>query len=360
MPLATNLLSLLCLVIFSLAVGCTPARTATRPVTASEKPRLTDSTPNAQVETISVPPPRETSTMLPNPTRTVTPRPTATSTLTPLPPSATATLTLTPLPTLGEAERDQALKEYMKTNGSCTLPCFWGFNSNVSSWSDVLDFLEHLNLITDRFPLHVDGIDGYYDITFTLMNNLEFQGSMKFFIREDQIVQLISFGSNDLRQASYYSARNIMRDLGVPAYIGVDLSLVTEGSPGSSGYPDPASITILIAYEKDKQTPWLGRPWALFYFTGAAHKVGTQYRFCPTDLGVADAEWPPDFVSLRLQSPESAVKVDELAAMYGKRNFSAPPDIEAVTGISVQEVYDRIMENQGQVCFDTPIDFWTK
>lgn len=353
MRLAMNRISLLCLVILTLAVGCTPARTATRPVADTEKPQSTASASNTQVETISVPPPRGTPTMLPNPSNTVTPEPTATSTLTLLPPSATATLTLTPLPTLGEAERDQALKEYMKTNGNCALPCFWGFNSNVSSWSDVRDFLERMNLKITGRPLHVDGTSDSYEVNVALMEDVKFRGSMSFFVREDQILQLISFGAGDLRQAPYYSVRNIMKDLGVPTYIGVDLSI-----GGPMGLPSAASITILIAYEENKQTSSLERPWALFYYTGAAHKTSARYRFCPTDLGIPDTEWPPDGFSLGLQSPQASVTIDELAAMFGMRHFSELPDIEAATGVSVQEVYNRMMENQGQVCFDTPIDFW--
>lgn len=294
-------------------------------------------------------------------THTVTPRPTATSTLTPFPPSATATFTLAPLPTLGQADRDQALKEYMKTNGNCPLPCFWGFNSGEISWKDMRDFLEHLDLKITGGPFHLDETAGSYNADFTLMKNVEFRGGVKVFIREDQTVQLISFGANDLRQAPYYSFRNIMKDLGVPAYMGVDLSLGREGPPalpGSSSFPDPASITIMIAYEENDQKPWLEKPWALFYYSGAAYNEGTRYRFCPTDLGTADPAWPPDHFSLSLQSPHAALTVDELAALYGRRYLSEPPDIESATSVSVQEVYNRIMENQGRVCFYTPIDFW--
>jgi hypothetical protein len=349
-----NRISSLYLVILALAIGCTPAKTAARLV-ATEKPWLTASATNIQVETISVPPPRETSTMFPNPTYTVTARPAATSALTPLPPSATATLTLTPFPTLGEAERDQVLEEYMKTNGNCVLPCFWGFNSGEISWSDVRVFLQHMNLKITGGPFHVDGTAGSYNAPFTLTKNAGFRGSLGFFVREDQKVQLIGFSINDLGQAPYYSARNIMKDLGVPAYIGVELRI-----GGPTGLTNVASLTIQIAYEENKQTPWLERPWALFYYTGGAHKSGTRYRFCPIDLGISDPEWPPDNFSLSLQSPQAALTVDELASLSGRPHFDVLSNIEAATGVSVEDVYNRMLENQGQVCFDTPIDFWTK
>ncbi len=286
------------------------------------------------------------STGLPSLTSTFSPTPIFTLT-----PATTSTPTLVPIPTLGNSERDIFIRDQMITNGNCSPPCFWGLTPGESPWQDARALLYHLGLKVKGGPYHLGETAGSYRAIINPEQPSTSQSEIGFIVREDGIIQLIDFAS-DLNQAPYYSVRNIMNIMGTPAYVGVDLQIGGWGE-----LPDVAPIIIVIAYEEDRQTPWLERPWALFYYYDSAYKVGDKYRFCVANLG-GDAEWPPDGLVLSLQSPQSAVTVDELAAMAGKPHFSEPPYIEEATGTNVQEFYDLMLRSDESPCFDTPIDFW--
>ena len=70
----------------------------------------------------------------PSETATLTHTPTNTPTLIP-------TLTWTPLPTLSAEAAHAKIKELLKTNGGCELPCWWGIIPGKTAWPEALHFL---------------------------------------------------------------------------------------------------------------------------------------------------------------------------------------------------------------------------
>lgn len=83
--------------------------------------------------------PTVTPTAFPTQTSTITTTPTAKPSATTTPtPTQTRTPEITPLPT----EQVQAwIKEQMKTNPSCRLPCWWGITPGKTTWIEAQAFL---------------------------------------------------------------------------------------------------------------------------------------------------------------------------------------------------------------------------
>jgi hypothetical protein len=339
--LSMNKLVIVYFFILVLLQSCSSLKFVTETEAIIETPQLAISTQSVQNKVISVP----TATGITVSSRT--PTFAATSTPTPAP-----TLTWTAIPTLNILERDQQLRELMKTNGNCSLPCFWGIEPKEDSWPDFKRLLNRLDLQIQDNLVQTVRETRIYDEEFALEEPY-FQGSLSFFVDADNKVKIFGFSGNDLLQAQYYSIKSVMGDLGVPTYVGIDLRL-----GGQKGIPNEVSTTVFIAYDEAPTEYWLGKPWGLFYYTGAAHKFGSRYRFCPDSMGVADPAWPPDSFTFTMQPSQSVMNTDELAEVTGRTFMPFFPDFESATGVSVKEFYKTIIENDEVVCFDTPIDYW--
>ena len=304
-------------------------------------------TPPQIVASVSTETPVSTSTSSPTPTEA--PKPTETPT--PLPSE-----TLTPLPTFTKAERDEYIKEQLVTNGGCTLPCIWKLKPGEISWQEAQGLMAYMNIpvqifLRESVNSHIAG--------FSLEENLSsFNGGLTFH-EQDELVRIIEFGANDITQAPYYQIQNAIRDLGVPAYVGLDLRI-----KGPMGTPLVAIYDLIVRYGDTPGENGMERLWAELGYGGIAIKRGNSYQFCPTNPkmeGVSSASVSfriPLGFSLSLQPPNSPTTVDEFLSLSGRDHLNEPPDIEAATGVSVQEFYDLILQSDQPPCFDTPIEFW--
>lgn len=333
-------IEVVCLGVFGLMGGCISVPSASQSPDKTEFPTVSKpiATTPSSIEITAAP--RVTKTFPPS----VTPTNTSTSI-----PTATVTITPTPVPTLDKMESSKLIREYLRTNASCLLPCVWGLTPGESSWQQAHDLMTYLGLQVESSSA---GTPGEYSVTFDLENGPVIHGGMGF-LEKDGIVQVIQLGTGDITQSPYYDLRNVIKDLGAPDYVGIDLRI-----GGQRGDPKVLSVGITIAYEEDMQTPWPKTPWAIFNYEGGAFKIGNHYRFCPTNLFlkglVAEDKtaWLPRGFYLQLQSPESPLSIEELGGM------STPPRIESATGVSLEEFYRQIMDGGEPACFDTPIEFW--
>ena len=327
--------------IFALVSGCSSS--ATLNVIESEA-TFTSKTPDRIFLKTTIPP---TISVSPQPLT-----PTATFTLTLAP---TITSTPTPVPTLDRGASDKFIKEHLQTNGGCALPCFWGITPGESPWQEIQSFSEYLNLSMYNVPGKT-GKGFLHSASFSIKGEPTIDGGITFY-EEDGIVRVVGVGANHISQATYYRMKNVMRDLGIPAYIGIDLWI-----KGPSGTPTFAHYSITVWYG-EIQGYHIEAPWARFNYDAVALKIGDHYRLCPTDprletiqRGAPSLDLTSGF-GLQLQPPESPMTLEQWKGISGKR-ISEPPDIESSTGVSVQEFYDRIMQSDEPACFDTPIEFW--
>ena len=326
--------------IFVLVSGCSSSGATPEPA-ASIVPSQTAAPASTQTPT---------STPTSSPTPTETPAPSETPT--PLP---SETPTHTPLPTLTKAEREEYIKEQLVTNGGCTLPCIWNLNPGESSWQEAQSLMAYMNIPVQTFArekgnMHFAG--------FTVDTGLALLDGGPTFYEQDGVVKIISLDTDDITPAPYYQIQNAMGDLGVPAYVGLNLNI-----KGPMGIPSVAMYDLFVRYGDTPGENGMERLWAELSYSGAAVKRGNSYRFCPTNptmegRGGSSASFRISLAfSLSLQSPDSPMTVDEYVSI-SEVEFSEPPDIEAATGVTLQEFYDLILQSDQPPCFDTPIDFW--
>ena len=325
--------------IFVFVSGCSSG--ATPEPTASVMPSQT-----------AAPVPTETPTSTPTSSPTLTDTPSPSETPTPLP---SETPTHTPLPTLTKAERDEYIKEQLMTNGGCALPCIWNLRPGENFWQEAQGFMAYMNIPVQTFARE-KGNTHY--ARFTVDTGLDLLDGGLTFYEQDGLAKIIWLGADDITPAPYYQIQNAMRDLGVPAYVGFDISI-----KGPMGIPPVAIYDLFVRYGDTPGENGMERLWAELSYSGAAVKRGSSYRFCPTNptmegMGGASATFRiPLAFSLSLQSPGSPMTVDEYVSISG-RDIDEPPNIEAATGVSIPEFYDLILQSDQSACFDTPIEFW--
>ena len=176
------------------------------------------------------------STLTPLPTATPSPtppRPTLTPTRTPTP-----SPTLTPLPTLAAQERETRIRELLKTNGDCELPCWWGITPGRTTWAATRQFIMQMRGRTSDTPYH-DGSIGHgvggFDTNdiYTRVGILEREGVV------DSVEVDVEGHYNQLvfqEDWEYYSLARILAIYGEPSRVWIQLA-AGPVMPGSTmGY----------------------------------------------------------------------------------------------------------------------------
>ena len=126
-----RLQTMIVVVLFSL-VGCQPSNNVFPPT----------SFPSAII-------PTGTFTSIPSQTATNTAVPTITVTATPRP---TSTITLTPVPTIPKDKILAKLDQLYLYNNGCKLPCWWGIEPGITTWSDARNYLMQFDAANSNEP----------------------------------------------------------------------------------------------------------------------------------------------------------------------------------------------------------------
>ena len=263
-------------------------------------------------------------TAIPSPTP---PSPTLTPTRTPTPSS---TPTLTPLPTLTAQERETRIRELLKTNGDCELPCWWGITPGRTNWAATRQFIMQYDGGFSYGTGDLD-IDDIY-IRVVMPEGEGVVESIKVDV-EGHYNQLVF--EEDWK---YYSLAQILATYGEPSRVWIQLA-AGPVMPGSTmGYG------VWLFYDH------LG---FLVCYGGSGVVVQPIYHVCPTLRG------PGGIVSIRLwlQSPDSKTLLEELAGVTQEQLPYLRP-VEEATGLSVEEFYTLFTQSDGPACFESPRDMW--
>ncbi len=198
-----------------LLVGC---GTSTTPTVMSSAV-LPTTTPLASVTPLlptSTPTPTS-SPMLP----TATPSPT----LTPMPP------TITPIPTLAASARPTLVREMLKTNGGCELPCWWGITPGQTDWLAMLGQCESYGDCDFDMPESTQLPD------YIIRQHFDQQGGK---VRSTKIISEIPGGrilESFPRDWRRYALDQVLTRYGKPSQVLLELSNYCADPPcGSSGY----------------------------------------------------------------------------------------------------------------------------
>lgn len=271
---------------------------------------------------------------------TATPQPTITE---------ISTITLSPtfisLPTLTTGEQENYVREFLKTNAGCHLPCWWGITPGRTSWQETEKILHYLGVTIGQTQLE-SGVKHHW----TLFEDELSEFNLSFIEREmpNGIVDTIFVGGNfsgkqDQRDFESlwesYAPKEVMRRYGVPSRILLStIGTIGLGDSGKHGY------ILWIFYDQ------LG---FMMRYDGVVADLPT-YHFCPAlKVGVDDIYR----IDITLQHPDNALPLewdDSILTTEPSRAMS----IQDSAGISVEEFYRLFIQDDRPACFDTPHDIW--
>lgn len=321
---------LACLGIVTLIlVGCnshaTPEPSSTLSATTSP---ISIASPVLQTETPSLPPSR----IAPTATETLTPRP--------------LTMTPTLLPTLTADEREQKVRELLKTNAGCKLPCWWGITPGKTTWTEAERFLLSLGATIGNTPdpsgTIFHGTGGFDFAGRGIDNSIGFD-------ERTGIVESIFIhaeGYNDPLQFqalwAQHSVQNIISTYGQPTRVWLQTAGHFTEPPGGKemGY------TLWLFYDNmGILVRSLGRV-----------RYAPIYHICPAVQNEAEGMIRMD---MYLQSPDNPTSL-EVASGTERRPEEKEfiRTIQEATGLSVEQFYKLFTQKDKPACFDTPRDIW--
>jgi hypothetical protein len=268
-------------------------------------------------------------------TPTSTPEPTDT-----LAPTVTV-VEVTPVATMSPQESEAYVEELLETNGGCSLPCVWGISPGQTKYEDAQRFFQSLGWKGSE-------AHGSY---WTGKDMQSFPVSIRIGVYpEGDVVRKIRFslaGNGFQEKVKYYSFDSMIRALGKPSEI-----LAFVGTSPGILEPEQTSFEVLLHYAERN---------TLLEYQGTAVRDGDSYRICPSYPNAESTEVDPlsGNISISVAEAEQPSVPEELV-----RPLSMLPDyylsVEKALGISNDQFYDAVSENNGNVCFESPLSAWQR
>ncbi|GEM_PF-6715662 len=256
-------------------------------------------------------------------------------------PTSTLTSTSTPMPTVSRLESEARVEELLANNEGCMLPCVWGIVPGESLYSDARHFFESLGWKgSETYGFYETGKDIQ---SYSIVLNVGVYTS------NDVVEKVhIAIGGKDfLRKVKYFSFENVFKLHGKPSEILVFIGI----SPGILE-PDRTSFDLLLYYKTEN---------TLIEYVGTAVRHADSYRICPSQ---------PNAESLAVDPLSGNVSIYTGVANRGDtpqelvRPFWVLPDYyistEKAFGIGVDDFYKMTSQNNGNVCFDSPLLAWQR
>lgn len=241
--------------------------------------------------------------------------------------------TVTPHPTL-TLEQNNEITQLMKTNGNCTLPCWWGIIPGISRWDEISN-LKSLSIISeyreDKIKPSLASAYLYFEQPGNLYPDQSYiKPSFQMINRVIQSIRVLG-----TETSSAYSLRNIFTNNDKPFEIWVTTF---------NQYPNnKPPMEIFIFYPEQGIL--------LEYVTEGKIKGKNVYGCF--DMAGGLYLWDK---SLKLMEFADAMKYFELA--YDEKNILPKylPVSDAIR-MNVDQFY-LTNQTKGSACIETPIDLW--
>ncbi|MGB8647103.1 MAG: hypothetical protein WCF84_17835 [Anaerolineae bacterium] len=296
---------------------------------------------------------------LPTPTEIVTPTmvamlPTVTpsATASPIPPTetprpATLTPTLTPnlTPTLTANERERRIRELLKTNGGCKLPCWWGITPGQTQWSEAQPFLRALGTDPGNDPGRSGNI--FHGLGGTDFGKSGISNDFSFIERNGTVESILIDTEGYYNHIAFqeawqqFSPRQVITQYGRPSRVllGTNQGFVEPPGGETMGY------FLWLFYDK--------QGFLIIYNEGV--KFAPTYHICPAvqneALGMSE-------LRMTLHAPDNPTPLEKSYEAEFEYEKYAPRPIQEVAGISVEQFYKLFSQKDNLACFDTPRDIW--
>lgn len=272
------------------------------------------------------------------PATSISPAPTIMITITPFPPELVT-------PSLQE-EKEAIIKDLMKTNSGCRLPCFWGIMPGVTTWETAETFLQTIGATIGNIETS-PGIN-YHSVIFE--NETLTTGDSFGFYETMGIVDSILASGNlygSTRNVedfvflwNSYAPREIVNQYGIPSRVLLSsVFAIGYGNTGRQGY------ILWIFYDH------LG---FMIRYDGTVADLPV-YHICPQ----FQEDGNITRIDLALQDPLDTSPLEIHDSIL--TNSTVPRiilPIEDAARINMEEFYNLFARENNQPCFDTPRDVW--
>ena len=266
-------------------------------------------------------------------------------------PTQTAIATRMPISTLPAEAADARVLEFLKTNASCSLPCWWGITPGITSTDEIQSVLEPLlgAVVSDvRFKFSETG--GHLLMS-PQPNGLEVE--IQYLVKDNVVsmVYIYTEMTKDIYDKVYDD----------PLYWEIMSAYTLKAVLTKYGKPDQ----ILIRSFSDLAGEFNPTQTLLYY-----PKVGiiAQY-FSPNGLLKENGVFvlptcpPRSHISLRLFNPDSQMSLDQLLAIDD--SFSKYKDISEATNMNsdtffqaYKEYDEKSLKSSCPAVLKTPEDIW--
>lgn len=277
-----------------------------------------------------------TATVSPFPTTTVTPSMTAIPPIPTMTRRPTRTQTATPLATIPLQDKYTAIEDFIVGDDECEFPCVLGMTTGQTSWGEIQQKLEALNVELDvrtykdepvRFIARIPFLGDIQDAAYKF-NYVYIDASM-----ENGIINTIWIDEKKMIYMTpevyrKFSLSTVLTQLGVPSEVWI--------STNSSLGPSSTTLFYSVFIFQEKHI-------AVGYTT-QAHIVGEEVQACLQEY-VRLYSWNPTYGRILLQD-----FVSEDQVRYYRR-------LEDVTGFSRNEFYEAF-RNASTFCINTPTNEW--
>lgn len=247
----------------------------------------------------------------------------------------------TPIPTLSSIESETYVKELLESNAGCDFPCVWGIVPGKTSYSESQRFFESLGWKgSESHGVYYTGKD---------LESVSLSNRVGIYA-ENEVVEKVQIGiggKNFLSLVKYLSFENILKVYRKPTEV-----LVFIGANPGILEPDETSFELLLYYESKN---------ILVEYVGTATKVGNAYHFCPSRPNADSTAVDPLSGNVSLYvGEESQTSTPEtlVQPFWTLPNYYI--SAEKAFGMSVDEFYETVSQNDGNTCFDSPLDAWRR
>lgn len=258
-------------------------------------------------------------------TQTFLPQVTLILTQTQQPPDVTIATTITPRPTLNPTDADMTIARFMRENGNCAVPCFWGITPGSSSLADSVEFITTLSNSFNRDVfIQTKNSEIYYSAEFFQKGNMAI--GMALLGRDEKLVnasmRVFGLSNQKIKTDDWFAFRpeNILKAYGVPDRINI---YVIES-------PVAYSYGFVLYYNQ----------LVVDYLEGGI-VLSKNTHICP-------------LANHQIQ------QFDFLVGKELKHNLVGEKSVEDLTQLSVNDFYNLLTGDPKKACLDINFDSYSK
>jgi hypothetical protein len=251
--------------------------------------------------------------------------------------------TPTGYPTLTINEMRLHINELLSNNSNCALPCLWGFVPGETNIKTVLSFLSYLGWPAEKFniakgEIFYSGKDVDNDLSLRLA-----------FYEIDETLEGISFSfTHPLLSGrdQWLSISNILKIYGKPDQVWVSVNLGGEQSLESI---KQAGFDVYLFYKN---------PFVLIQYHGVSLHEHGNFSICIRSADNPEFKGVSIVNSINVYSGSKHMTASPNGVIEPFGRFNGKFELDKAMNITIQDLYDRIIINQGIPCYSTPDNLW--